>query len=316
MTATATATATPTAPATHAPRGTKEVHDEDHPQECSARARACSGRRRARRVRRRRQQRLGRRVDDVRRRHDVHPGARLRPGQPRPAGRGRQRALQLTQFAYDTLVSVDGDTGDDPVRSWRPAGRSPARPSRSRSARASPAPTAASFTASDRRRQRRLRRGPEEQEPVPGHLPPGRRQGEGGRRDRHGHDHAGRSPRRSCSTAWPACRWSARPGWPTARRWPRRPTAPARIELTEAAPGDHYTYQVRDGLHLGTRTARRPRSKGMPGHRRDQGRREREHAGQPAGLGRSERRRRDRGPDATRLEKRRPVLRRDPGPAR
>ena len=62
---------------------------------------------------RQRQQRLRRRVDEVRRRQDVHAG-----GWPRTRARSTRRArrasalFQLSTFAYDSLVGVDPKTGD------------------------------------------------------------------------------------------------------------------------------------------------------------------------------------------------------------
>ncbi len=51
--------------------------------------------------------------------------------------------------------------------------------------------------------------------------------------------------------------------------------------LTEAAPGDHYTYAVRDGYAWGPDGATTD-TEGMPGHGRPAHRREPVHGRQPA----------------------------------
>ena len=105
---------------------------------------------------------------------------------------------------------------------------------------------------------------PEEQEPLPRHLPAGRRDRDGRRRRRHRDAHAGRSRRRSCSTAWPACRWSAPAGMDGPRsRWRTGTAGTGPYELTEAVPGDHYTYEIRDGYTWGPNGATTD-EKGLP----------------------------------------------------
>ena len=154
-------------------------------------------------------------------------------------------------------------------------------------ATASPAPTAAT-SPRRRRRQHRLRRGPEEQEPVPRHLPAGRRDREGRRRRRHGDDHAGPARAvRAQRPRQPADGLRRRHGGPQVARRRHRGTGP--YELTEAVPGDHYTYQIRDGYTWGPNGATTA-EEGMPDTVVMKIVAEREHRGQPARLRRDQRR--------------------------
>ena len=104
---------------------------------------------------------------------------------------------------------------------------------------------------------------PKNKSPYLGTFLPVGRDREGRRRRRHGDDHAGRSPRRSCSTAWPACRWSATPACRTASRWHDRPPAPARTCSPRPCPAT--TTPTRSATATpGARTARRRPSRACP----------------------------------------------------
>ena len=84
-------------------------------------------------------------------------------------------------------------------------------------------------------------------------------------------------------------------------------------ELTEAAPGEQYTYQIRDGYTLGPERCDH-RDRGHAGHGRDEDRPERDDLGQPAAVRRPQRRV-DHRPGRRAPGQGRPVLRRDPGAA-
>ena len=83
----------------------------------------------------------------VRRRRHVHHGAVGRPGQPRPAVVGRARRCSPSPSSPTTRWSASTARPARSSPSWPASGRSTAPPSRSPWTRASPAPTAADFTA-------------------------------------------------------------------------------------------------------------------------------------------------------------------------
>ena len=122
------------------------------------------------------------------------------PGKLDPQSSASTQLFTVNQLAYDNLVSVDGEDRRDPVAArdgldGRRHDRHPhPRPGHHLLRRQR-------LHRDHGRRQPQLRGRPEEQEPLPRHLPAGRRDREGRRRRRHRHDHARRSRRRSCSTA-------------------------------------------------------------------------------------------------------------------
>ncbi len=144
----------------------------------------------------------------------------------------------------------------------------------------------------DRRRQHRLRRRPQEQERLPRHLPAGRRDRRGRRRRRHRDDHAGAAGAVRAQRPRQPADGLRRPACRTASRWPRPPTGTGPYELTEAVPGDHYTYQIRDGYTWGPNgatTVRRWHGEAEPAPRRSRSRhrhRPRQRLGHPPEPGR------------------------------
>ena len=95
-----------------------------------------------------------------------------------------------TSSRYDNLVSVDAETGEiqsQLATEWKVDGTTVTLTL----ARGHHLRRRQRLHRDDRRRQHRLRRRPEEQEPLPRHVPAGRRDREGRRRRRHGDDHAG-----------------------------------------------------------------------------------------------------------------------------
>ena len=112
------------------------------------------------------------------------------PGKLDPQSSASSQLFTVNQLGYDNLVAVNGDTGEiesQLATDWKVDGKTVTLTlgdghhllRRQRLHR------------DDRRRQHRLRRRPEEQERLPRCLPAGGRDREGGRRRRHGHDHAG-----------------------------------------------------------------------------------------------------------------------------
>ena len=84
-------------------------------------------------------------------------------------------------------------------------------------------------------------------------------------------------------------------------------------ELTDAAPGEQYTYQVRDGYTWGPNGATTA-TEGMPATDRDEDRPERDDLGEPVAVRRPQRRV-DHRPGRRAPGQGRPVLRQDPGAA-
>ena len=168
----------------------------------------------------------------------------------------------LSQLAYDSLVSVDAESGaieSQLATDWTVDGTTVTLTL----ADGVTCADGSELHADGRRRQHRLRRRPEEQEPLPRHVPPGRRHGEGRRRRRHGDDHAGR----------PRAVRAQRPGQPAdgLRRGHGRPQVAGaghgghRTRTSSPRPRPATTTPTRSATATpGARTARRPRPRACP----------------------------------------------------
>ena len=211
------------------------------------------------------------------------------PATPATSTRRSAPAAQLftvTQLAYDNLVSRRRQDRRDRVAALATKWTVDGKTVTFTLAEGITCADGSDFTATDRRRQHQLRRRPGEQEPVPRHLPPGGRHRQGRRRRRHRDAHARRSPRRSSSTASASLPMVCAAGHDGPQALAAGTDGTGPYELTEAAPGDHYTYTIRDGYTWGPNGATTA-DEGHARHRRHEGHRERGHRRQPAALRRA-----------------------------
>ena len=184
------------------------------------------------------------------------------PGKLDPQSSASSQLFTVNQLGYDNLVAVDAKSGEiqsQLATEWKVDGTTVTLTL----ADGVTCSDGSDFTATTVADNIAYVERPEEQEPLPRHVPAGGCDREGRRRRRHRDDHAGRSPRRSCSTASPACRWSATSGMEDRTSLADRTDGTGPYELTEAVPGDHYTYEIRDGYTWGPNGATTA-EKGMP----------------------------------------------------
>ena len=203
-------------------------------------------------------------ASEVRRRRHLHHGAHGRPGKPRPAvGRGQRRCSRSTSSPTTRWSASNAEyrrhrvpAGDrlDGRRHHGDASRSPT---------ASPAPTAASFTATTVADNIAFVGDPKNQSPFLGTFLP---VGATAKAD----DAAGTVTLKLAAPApFVLNGLASLPMVCQARH--RRPQVAGRrrtagtgpYELTEAVPGDQYTYQIRDGYTWGPNGATTA-SEGMP----------------------------------------------------
>ncbi len=184
------------------------------------------------------------------------------PGKLDPQSSASSQLFTVNQLGYDNLVAVDGDTGaieSQLASDWKVDGKTRhPHPEQGRHLL-----RRQRLHGEDRRRQHRLRQRPEEQEPLPRRVPAGRRDRQGGRRRRNGDDHAGPARAVRAQRSGQPARWSATPASRTASSLADSTVGTGPYVLSEAAPGDHYTYQVRDGYTWGPNGATTAES-GMP----------------------------------------------------
>ncbi len=223
----------------------------------------------------------------VRRRRHLHLRAVLRPGQPRPAdGRRAPRCSPSPSSPTTRWSASTARRGEIQSAAGRELGGRRHHRRRSRSTRASPAPTAPSSPPTDVADSLNFVTDEENQSPFLGTFIPVGATAAADDAAAHRDAHAGPSRRRSSSTGSAACR-SCAPRAPADRASLATATAgTGPYELTEAAPGDHYTYTKRDGYTWGPDGATTD-DKGLPDTVVVQGRRERDDRGQPAALRRA-----------------------------
>ncbi len=184
------------------------------------------------------------------------------PGKLDPQSSASSQLFTVNQLGYDNLVAVDAESGEiqsQLAADWKVDGTTVTLTL----AEGSDLLRRQRLHGDDRGRQRRLRERPEEQEPLPRRLPAGGCDREGGRRHRHGDDHArpagavraqrpGQPPdglrRRACRTGRP---WQTRPSAPAPTCSPR--PCPATTTPTRSATATP-----------GARTARRRTSRACP----------------------------------------------------
>ncbi len=207
------------------------------------------------------------------------------PGKLDPQSSASTQLFTVNQFAYDTLVSVDGESGEiqsQLATDWEVDGTTVTFTLGDGITCAD----GSAFTATTSPTTSPTWR-PEEQEPLPRHLPPGGRDREGRRRRRHRDVTLAAALAVRRSTVSPACRWSATSGMEdrTSLAGHRRHRP---VRAHRGRPGRPLHLPDPRRLHVGSE--RRDDGGGRHArHRRHEGRPERGHHGQPAALRRDQR---------------------------
>ncbi len=184
------------------------------------------------------------------------------PGKLDPQSSASSALFTVNQLAYDNLVAVDAKTGEiqsQLATEWKVDGTTVTLTL----AEGITCSDGSDFTATTAADNIAYVGDPKNKSPYLGAFLPVGRDREGRRRRRHRHDHAGPARAVRAQRPRPACRWSATPAWRTASRWPTATDGTGPYVLTEAVPGDHYTYEIRDGYTWGPDGATTA-EKGMP----------------------------------------------------